>query len=147
MSTLAAERTTNVLLIEDDEIDVMGIKRAFRINKMPEVNHVARNGVEALQLLKGSEEVPPIAASDRLLIISDINMPKMSGIEFLRELREDPELASIPVVLLTTSDEDKDRIDAYELNVAGYILKPLTFSRLTETIAALGKYWQLNEIP
>ncbi|MEM0982026.1 MAG: response regulator [Cyanobacteria bacterium P01_H01_bin.58] len=147
MSTLTAECKTTILLVEDDEVDVMGIKRAFRINKMTEVNYVARNGLEALQLLRGSQELAPVATRDRLLIISDINMPKMSCIEFLRELRQDPKLASIPVVLLTTSDEDKDRIDAYKLNVAGYILKPLTFSRLTETIAALGKYWRLNEIP
>lgn len=147
MSTLVEERTVNVLLIEDDEIDAMGIKRAFRLNKMANLANVARNGLEALQMLRGSKEAAPAVPRDRLLIISDINMPKMNGIEFLRELRKDAKLASIPVILLTTSDEDRDRTNAYDLNVAGYILKPVMFSRLTEIVGAIGKYWRFSEIP
>jgi CheY-like chemotaxis protein len=74
-------------------------------------------------------------------------MPKMNGIELLRALRADPELSSTPVVVLTTSNEDRDRIDAYQLNVAGYLLKPVTFPSFVEVMAALNKYWTLVELP
>jgi CheY-like chemotaxis protein len=73
-------------------------------------------------------------------------MPKMNGIEFLQELRADPELKTIPVIVLTTSDEDQDKIEAYNLNVAGYIIKPVTFNKFTETIATLNEYWNLSEM-
>lgn len=71
----------------------------------------------------------------------------MNGIEFLRELRADPELRPIPVIVLTTSNEDKDKVEAYNPNVAGYILKTVTFSNFVETVATLNKYWTLSEIP
>ena len=71
----------------------------------------------------------------------------MNGIEFLRVLRADDQLQSIPVIVLTTSNEDKDKVEAYKLNVAGYILKPVTFSSFVETVATMNKYWSLVEIP
>jgi CheY-like chemotaxis protein len=74
-------------------------------------------------------------------------MPKMNGIEFLRELRSDPELKLIPVVVLTTSDDERDRVEAYNLNVAGYILKPVTLVNFVEAMATLNKYWTLVEMP
>ena len=74
-------------------------------------------------------------------------MPKMNGLEFLHALRSDAQLKPTPVIVLTTSDEDKDRIEAYNLNVAGYILKPVTFSNFVETVATLNKYWTLSEMP
>ena len=74
-------------------------------------------------------------------------MPKMNGIEFLRELRADPKLKTTSVVVLTTSNEDRDRIEAYQLNVAGYLLKPVTFGNFVDLMAALNKYWTLVEMP
>jgi CheY-like chemotaxis protein len=74
-------------------------------------------------------------------------MPKMNGIEFLRVLRADPALRASPVVVLTTSNDDKDRMESYELNVAGYLLKPVTFSSFVELMQALNKYWMLVEMP
>lgn len=74
-------------------------------------------------------------------------MPRMSGIEFLQELRLDECLRSIPVIVLTTSNEDRDKVKAYNLNVAGYILKPVTFSNFVEVMATLNRYWMLSEIP
>ena len=71
----------------------------------------------------------------------------MNGIEFLRELRADQQLKSTPVIVLTTSNEDKDKVEAYNLNVAGYILKPVTFSNFVEAVATLNKYWTLSEMP
>jgi len=84
---------------------------------------------------------------DRRLILLDLNMPKMNGIEFLEELRADPELSSTPVVVLTTSNDDQDKIDAFNLNVAGYLLKPVTFSAFCEKMATLDKCWALVEMP
>jgi CheY-like chemotaxis protein len=83
----------------------------------------------------------------RRLVLLDLNMPRMNGIEFLRELRQDQNLKSIPVIVLTTSNEDRDKVEAYNLNVAGYILKPVTFSNFVEVVGTLNKYWMLSEIP
>jgi hypothetical protein len=74
-------------------------------------------------------------------------MPKMGGIEFLQKLRSDPQLKPTPVVVMTTSNQDKDRVEAYNLNVAGYILKPVTFGNFIELMATLNKYWTLCEMP
>ncbi len=85
-------------------------------------------------------------AQNRLILL-DINMPKMNGIEFLRALRADPALRANPVVVLTTSNDDKDRMESFELNVAGYLLKPVTFNSFVEVMLALNKYWTLVEMP
>jgi CheY-like chemotaxis protein len=137
-----AERALNILLVEDDEVDVMNVERAFERNKMKSALFVAGNGLEALALLR-SNKIP----KERRLIILDLNMPKMNGIEFLEELRRDPELSSTPVVVLTTSNDDQDKLDAFSLNVAGYLLKPVTFSSFCERMATLDKYWALVEMP
>lgn len=139
------DKMINLLLVDDDEVDVMNVQRAFKKNNIANPLYVASNGLEALDILRGQGEqkIP----SQRRLILLDLNMPKMGGIEFLRELRADPELKVIPVIVLTTSNEDSDKVDAYNLNVAGYILKPVTFSKFVETMAALNKYWMLSEMP
>lgn len=136
---------TNILLVEDDEVDVMNVKRAFQKNNITRPLYMASDGLEALWLLRSSH--PPMIPRERRLILLDLNMPKMNGIEFLRELRADPELKPIPVIILTTSNEDKDKVEAYNLNVAGYILKPVTFASFVEAVSALSKYWALSEIP
>jgi CheY-like chemotaxis protein len=136
------EKQLNILLVEDDEIDVMTVRRAFRKNNITNPLKVAGDGIEALEMLR-SGEIPP----DNRIILLDINMPRMDGIEFLRELRADPALRSTTVVVLTTSNEDRDRIHAYELNVAGYILKPVTFVSFVESMTMLNKYWTLMEFP
>ena len=138
------DKMTNILLVEDDEVDIMNVKRAFKKNNITNPLYFAANGVEALAILRGNDDssVP----RDRRLILLDLNMPKMNGIEFLRELRSDSELRAIPVIVLTTSNEDRDKVEAYNLNVAGYILKPVTFSNFVETVATLNRYWTLSEI-
>ncbi len=135
----------NILLIEDDEVDVMNVQRAFKKNNITNPLYFAANGLEALDILRG--QGTPTIPRERRLILLDLNMPKMNGIEFLRELRLDPELKPIPVIVLTTSNEDRDKVEAYNLNVAGYILKPVTFSNFVQTMATLNKYWTLSEIP
>jgi CheY-like chemotaxis protein len=137
-----AERVLNILLVEDDEVDVMNVRRAFERNNVSNPLYVAGNGLEALEMLRGNE-IP----RERRLILLDLNMPKMNGIEFLQALRADPELQSLPVVVLTTSNDDQDKIDAYNFNVAGYLLKPVTFSNFCERMATLNKYWTLVEMP
>lgn len=136
------DRQLNILLVEDDEIDVMNVKRAFKNNHIANPLFIAEDGVAALEMLRNGA-LPP----GRRIILLDLNMPRMNGIEFLRELRKDPALAPIPVVILTTSNDDRDKIDAYNLNVAGYLVKPVTFSNFCETMAALDKYWSLVEMP
>jgi CheY-like chemotaxis protein len=137
-----AQRDLNILLVEDDEVDVMNVQRAFERNHTTSTLFVAGNGLEALEMLR-SKRIP----KERRLILLDLNMPKMNGIEFLQALRADPELASLPVVVLTTSNDDQDKIDAYNLNVAGYLLKPVTFSNFCERMTTLNKYWSLVEMP
>ncbi len=137
-----SERVLNILLVEDDEVDVMNVRRAFERNNVSNPLFVAGNGLEALEILRGNE-----FPRERRLILLDLNMPKMNGIEFLEALRADPELASLPVVVLTTSNDDQDKIDAYNFNVAGYLLKPVTFSNFCERMATLNKYWTLVEMP
>jgi CheY-like chemotaxis protein len=132
----------NILLVEDDEVDVMNVRRAFRRNNIGNPLFVAGNGVEALEKLRNGE-VP----AERRLILLDLNMPRMNGIEFLAELRRDPALAATPVVVLTTSNNDRDKVQAYDLNVAGYLVKPVTFAEFAELMATLNKYWTLVEMP
>ena len=137
-----AERPLNILLVEDDEVDVMNVQRAFERNHLTNALFVAGNGIEALEMLRGGS-----LPRERRLILLDLNMPKMNGIEFLEALRADPEISSTPVVILTTSNDDQDKVDAYNLNVAGYLLKPVTFNSFCERMATLDKYWALVEMP
>lgn len=136
------DRMLNILLVEDDEVDVMNVRRAFEKNRIANPLFVAGDGIQAFELLR-SGRIP----RERRLILLDLNMPRMNGIEFLRELRRDPEFASSTVVVLTTSGDERDKIDAYNLNVAGYLLKPVTFSNFVEVMATLNKYWTLVEMP
>jgi CheY-like chemotaxis protein len=140
------DKQTSLLLVDDDEVDVMTVKRAFKKNNITSPLFVASNGLEALALLRGNE-LPKLLPGQRRLILLDLNMPKMGGIEFLRELRADPELRPLPVIVLTTSNEDKDKVEAYNLNVAGYIIKPVTFAKFVEAVGTLNKYWSLSEMP
>ena len=139
---MAPERALNLVLIEDDDIDVMNVRRALERAHVTNPLFVAHNGLEGLELLR-SDKVP----RDRRLVLLDLNMPKMNGIEFLREVRKDPVLHSTAIVVLTTSDDDRDKVQAYDLNVAGYLLKPVTFVNFVDVMAALNKYWALVELP
>ncbi len=136
------EKALNILLVEDDNVDVMNVKRAFEKNRIANPLFVANNGIDALTMLR-SGNVP----GERRIVLLDLNMPRMNGLEFLRELRADPDLHSTVVIVLTTSNDERDKVEAYNLNVAGYLLKPVTFVNFVETMAALNKYWALVELP
>ncbi len=139
---MSDEKTMHILLIEDDEVDVMNVRRAFQKNHIANPLYVAANGLEGLESLRNGT-VP----EGRRLVLLDLNLPKMNGIEFLRAVRADPELRATSVVVLTTSANERDKIDAYNLNVAGYLLKPVTFINFVEVMATLNKYWTLVEMP
>lgn len=136
------DRMLNILLVEDDQVDVMNVKRAFERNRILNPLQVASDGIEALEMLRNGA-VP----GGRRIVLLDLNMPRMNGIEFLRELRADPVLRLTPVIVLTTSNDERDRVEAYNLNVAGYLLKPVTFVNFVELMATLNKYWSLVELP
>ena len=127
-----------VLLVEDDKVDVMTVKRAFKELDIP--NHLAEagNGEEGLEYLKDND--------NPCLILLDLNMPRMNGIEFLEEVKKDEYLRLIPVVVLTTAKDPKDKADSYSRGVAGYMVKPVDYQHFVEMVRALNQYWTLNEI-
>jgi len=140
------DMSVHILLVEDDEIDIEDIQRTFKKNKIANPLHIANNRLDALNKLYGRNGEHKLNPQPKIILL-DINMPKMCGIEFLKELRADPNLASLLVFILTSSDDDRDKIAAYKLNVAGYILKPLQFAAFSEAVAVLNFYWALLEFP
>lgn len=137
-------KLVNILVAEDDEVDVMNIQRAFKKNNMSNPVYYAKNGLEAWEMLKGIGGHPSIVPSPKVVLL-DINMPKMNGLELLEKIRADEELKSLSVFMLTTSDDDTDKWRAQNLNVAGYIIKPVNFEKFVSAVATLNKYWQLTE--
>ncbi|GAA0891330.1 response regulator [Fulvivirga kasyanovii] len=134
----------HILLVEDDEVDIRNVERAFKKNNISNPLHIARNGLEALNMLKGSNGVEKLDPTPKVILL-DLNMPKMGGLEFLQTIRKDPDLKTTSVFVMTTSDEESDKFAAYNLNVAGYILKPLSFERFVKAVSILNHYWTLCE--
>jgi CheY-like chemotaxis protein len=132
----------NILCVDDDQVDVMNVQRAFQKANIANPLFIAGDGLEALEMLR-SEAMP----KQNRLVLLDLNMPRMNGIEFLRELRADPILKGTSVVVLTTSNDTRDKVEAYNLNVAGYLTKPVTFANFVEVMATLNKYGMLVEMP
>jgi len=135
------KKAIEILLIEDDEVDIMNVQRAFKKNNINNILNIARNGLEALEFLRNKDTKRPE------IVLLDINMPKMGGVEFLREIREDADLKSLTVFVMTTSNEESDVVSAYNLNSAGYILKPVLFENFVKAISTLNHYWELSERP
>ena len=137
-----------ILLVEDDQVDVMTVQRAFKRNNIINPLSIVPNGREALALLRHQE-----AYADQQkfptpgIILLDLNMPVMNGIECLRALKADEQLRKIPVIVLTTSKEECDRVDSFKLSVAGYIIKPMEFEKFVEAVKVLNLYWTLSELP
>ncbi|WP_343211139.1 response regulator [Archangium violaceum] len=135
-------KTLNILLVDDDSVDVMNVQRAFKKNNVQNALYIARDGRQALEMLRDGT----VPMNNRLVLL-DLNMPRMNGIEFLRALRSDPELSTTPVVVLTTSNDDRDRVQSYAHHVAGYLVKPVTSPAFVELMAALNAYWMRVELP
>jgi len=130
-----------ILLVEDDQVDAMTVRRALKeLHVTNRLEHV-ENGEEALAYLRDSGRERPC------LILLDINMPVMNGIEFLQAVKAAPELKRIPVVALTTSDEQKDKVETFELGVSGYMHKPVDYRQFVEIIRTIDAYWTVSETP
>ena len=140
------QRDYSILLIEDDEVDILNVQRVFKKKNFSNTLHVAHNGVEALDLLRGTNGTTRLTPLPRIILL-DINMPQMNGLEFLKELRDDPELRHLSAFVLTTSSDPHDLRKAYSRNVAGYIVKPIDFEHFSATIDALHAFWDLCVYP
>ncbi|MDG4715909.1 MULTISPECIES: response regulator [Winogradskyella] len=132
-------KTLNVLLIEDDMIEVMKLNRATKSLQLNHKIREANNGEEALNLLQQKDNLPDI-------ILLDLNMPKINGIEFLRILKADERLRYIPTIILTTSSNQRDLLECYKIGVSGYVLKPLKYEDYVSKIDKLLAYWSVNEL-
>lgn len=135
----------SVLVVDDDQVDIMLIQRAFARHPTPHQLVNACDGVEALSILRGNH--PLKSVSRPLLILLDLNMPRMNGIEFLTELRKDPQLMDIPVFVLSTSDDDRDVRAAYRHQVAGYVLKSSAGDQYIHLLKLLEDYWKIVQLP
>jgi two-component system response regulator len=130
-----------ILLVEDTEDDIELTRRALKKNRLTNPLVVARDGQEALDYLFGDEELPAI-------ILLDLQLPKIGGLEVLRRLKSDPRTRLIPIIILTSSREERDVVDGYTNGANSYIRKPVDFDQFTEAVRQLGLYWLiLNEPP
>ena len=131
-----------ILLVEDDQVDIMTVERAFNQLKITNELVVKTNGVDALAFLKSAtgKDFP-------CLILLDINMPKMNGLEFLKIIKNDEKLCMIPVVMLTTSKADVDKVTSFQHGVAGYMLKPVDYKQFIKVVQTIDLYWTLSEQP
>ena len=130
-----------ILLVEDDHVDAMTVKRALKELKLKNnLVHVS-NGEEALVYLKSNGDMKPC------VILLDLDMPRMNGIEFLKLAKDDEELKSIPVIVLTSSDEGRNIDESFKSNVAGYIIKSADYKKFVEAISTVALYWNLCELP
>jgi CheY-like chemotaxis protein len=130
-----------LLIIEDDQVDVMTIRRALKeIHVANPVVHV-ENGEEALDYLRDSGREKPC------IILLDLNMPVMSGLEFLQVVKHDDYLRRFPVIVLTTSEEQQDKLNSFNLGVAGYMAKPVDYRQFVEVMRSINLYWTISELP
>jgi CheY-like chemotaxis protein len=130
-----------ILLVEDDQVDAMTVKRALKEIHVTNRVDTLENGEEALLFLRDPQNEKPG------IILLDLNMPRMNGIEFLTVAKQDDTLKRIPVVVLTTSLEDQDKVDSFNLGVAGYMIKPVDYRQFVEVVKAINLYWTLSELP
>jgi len=138
-------QTVHLLHVEDDDLCIMGLVRAFKKAKIANPVSFAHDGIDALEMLRGTNGRARFPRP--FLILLDLNMPRMDGIEFLKELRKDEELKKSIVFIMTTSDADEDKVKAYNLGVAGYILKSNPANAFLEATTLLDTYWRVVEFP
>ena len=135
------QRPKNILLVEDDQVDCMTIKRALQEVNINNRLDIVSNGEEALAyLLSANNDLPG-------LILLDLNMPRMNGVEFLKTVKNHPGLKKVPVVVLTTSRAEQDINAGFELGAAGYMVKPLDYREFIDAVVTIARYWRLSELP
>jgi len=130
-----------LLLVEDDQVDAMTVKRAFKEIHIVNRLEIVSNGSEALSFLRNSENETPC------IILLDLNMPKMNGVEFLKIKNQDENMRRIPVIVLTTSEEEQDRVSSFDLGVAGYMVKPVDYRSFVDVVKTIDLYWTLSRLP
>jgi CheY-like chemotaxis protein len=130
-----------ILLVEDDDVDIMTVERTLKDLKIKNQLVSKANGEEALEYLRTDDNKKPC------IIFLDLNMPKMNGIEFLKIVKADKTLKKIPVVVLTTSRQQQDIIESFDLSAAGYIVKSVDYAKFAEAIKTINLYWTLSELP
>ena len=130
-----------LLLIEDDDVDAMTVRRALKDLRAPHTLVHAANGEEALEYLRDELNKKPC------IILLDLNMPRMNGIEFLKVVKADEQLRKIPVIVLTTSRNEKDILDSFQFHASGYMVKPAGYKEFIEAVKTINDYWALSELP
>ena len=137
-----------VLMAEDDEHDIVAVKRAWKNNHIINPLYIVRDGEECLDYLQqqGKYNEPDTAPRPGILLL-DIRMPKMDGLEVLKHIREDKKLRRLPVIILTTSKKEEDRFRSYDLGVNAYITKPVGFENFSKTVLTINLFWELVELP
>jgi CheY-like chemotaxis protein len=130
-----------ILLIEDDYVDVLTVKRALKEINVQNELVVAENGEKALEYLDDPENERPG------IILLDLNMPRMNGIEFLEVVKTNEKHKIIPVIVLTTSSQEKDRVESFKLSVAGYMTKPVIYEEFVGVMKIIDKYWTCSDMP
>lgn len=130
-----------ILLVEDDQVDAMTVRRALKELHVLNRLECVENGEAALAYLQNHANERPC------IILLDLNMPIMNGIEFLQVIKQDTLLRRIPVVVLTTSEEQKDKVASFDLGVAGYMKKPVDYRQFVETVREINAYWTVSEMP
>ncbi len=130
-----------ILLVEDDNVDAMTVKRALKDLKVTNQLVHRINGEEALNYLRDKDTLKPC------VILLDLNMPKMNGLEFLKIAKTNAEFRQIPVIVLTTSKDEQDKVETFQFSVAGYITKPTDYKKFVEAMRTVNLYWTLSELP
>ncbi|WP_026777669.1 response regulator [Polaribacter sp. Hel_I_88] len=133
------EKSLKVLLVEDNLIEIMKMNRTISLLKLNHTIYESKNGEEALKFLENKENIPDI-------ILLDLNMPKISGLEFLKIIKANNDLKHIPTIILTTSSNHKDLLDCYRTGMSGYVLKPLKYEDYVKKIETVLAYWSVNEL-
>ncbi len=143
------KKSITILMADDDEDDRMLAVDALKESRVLNDFYCVEDGVELLDFLRHQGKYTDLEAAPRPgLILLDLNMPRMDGREALQEIKQDPELRNIPVVILTTSKEEEDKLRGYDLGAASYISKPVDFEGLVEVMRGLGRYWvEIVELP
>ena len=140
-----AHNLVQVLLVDDDDVDVDVVKRGFRKHKIANPIVVAQDGIEAIEILQGTEDREPLPRP--YVILLDLNMPRMNGFEFLKAIRQDPRLHDSIVFVLTTSDNETDLLQAYKEHIAGYMVKSQVGPSFKTAIDMLSQYWTVVVLP
>lgn len=138
-------KEATLLVVEDDDIDAMAIERSFKKLKLDNSLVRAKDGIEAFEIMRGENNKEQITKP--FLVLLDLNMPRMNGLEFLDALRKDPVLSDTVVIVLTTSAADKDQAKAYDQHVAGYIVKTEIKDSFLEVIELIDCYWKIVTLP